>query len=210
MPSPREIQKYYSDPIEVIWLHCLRQLGWQLSRSSEVFASWDGKITLTIGRTSDLDPDDSLAQLILHELCHALIEGKRAWVKVDWGLDNIDEQHLVNELACHRLQAALADRVELRSFFAVTTDWRPYYEQIPFIWNKAQDTEQVLQWAESFEWNLDDAKKIDLQAIALAEKGLLLLQNEQYFCQALSQALQQSASIAQILKPCVDINSLWF
>ena len=204
------IQKYYSDPIEVIWLHCLKQLGWCLSRSSEVFASWDGKVTLTIGLAGDLDSDDSLAQLILHELCHALIEGKRAWSKVDWGLDNIDQQHLVNELACHRLQAALADQVGLRSFFAVTTDWRPYYEQIPIKWNEPQSTKQVLQWAEAFDRSLDEAQNLDKRAILLADKGLSLLNDEQYFSQALSQALKQSASIAQILKPCVAVNSLWF
>lgn len=210
LPNPRTIEKYYSDPIEMIWEHCIHHLGWQLSRSNEVFASWDGKSTLTIAKVSDLDPDDSLAQLILHELCHACIEGKAAWSKTDWGLDNTNEQHLVNELACHRLQAALADQVDLRTFFAVTTDWRPYYDQIPEHWDQAQNDEQIMRWSEAFNQDINDARYLDLHAIKLAQRGFSLLKSEEQFWGALSTALEQSKSIAQVLKPIVTGDSLWF
>ena len=33
-----------------------------------------------------LDEDDSLAQIVLHELCHALVEGPESLTKEDWGL----------------------------------------------------------------------------------------------------------------------------
>ena len=203
------IKKCYGDPIEIIWEHCIQHFGWQLSRSSEVFASWDGKSILTIARINDLDPDDSLAQLILHEICHAFIEGKAAWSKIDWGLDNTNERHLVNELACHRLQAALADQVGLRTFFAVTTDWRPYYEQIPTQWDEAQNDEQIWQWSEDFKRSISDARYLDTQAIELAQKGFTLLQSETYFFEAINAALEQSKSIAQVLKPIVTGDSLW-
>lgn len=210
VPQPRVIQKQYCDPIEVIWVHCLEHLGWQLERSSEVFASWDGDRVLTIGQKADLDPDDSLAQLLLHELCHALVEGKEAWQKIDWGLDNIDDRHLLNELACHRLQAALADQVGLRSFFAVTTDWRPYYDSIPNQWNALQTQKAILPWSEAFGCSLIDAKMLDQQAIAMAQRGLELLQNEVLFHQAIAEALDKTAKIAELLKPCVIQTSLWF
>ncbi len=46
-------------------------------------------------------------------------------------MENIDERDLLQEHACHRLQAALAARHGLRDFFAVTTDWRSYWDTLP-------------------------------------------------------------------------------
>ena len=115
-PPPRQVRSRYVDPIEFIWLQCFSTLGWCVRRSGEVFASWDGEGVLTLGRDADLDVDDHCAQMILHEICHALIEGPSGWKQIDWGLDNTDARHLDRELACHRLQAYWADQVSMRSF----------------------------------------------------------------------------------------------
>ena len=56
-----------------------------------------------------------LAQLILHELCHALVEGPGALNRPDWGLDNESARDVEREHACLRLQARLAQRQRLES-----------------------------------------------------------------------------------------------
>ncbi|HEX5657812.1 MAG TPA: YkgJ family cysteine cluster protein, partial [Polyangiales bacterium] len=76
------------------------------------------------------DADDSLAQLIFHELCHALVAGPRGVKRADWGMENVDARDLLQEHACHRLQAALSDRYGLRGLFAVTTDHRSYWDTL--------------------------------------------------------------------------------
>lgn len=126
----RHIQYQYQDPLTLIWLHTLEQMEWTLERSHDVFASWDGQGTLTLGYEHDLDPDDHLAQMVLHEVCHACIEGPQSWTLIDWGLYNFDHRDLHREYACHHLQAYLADQVGLRTFFAPTTQWREYYDQL--------------------------------------------------------------------------------
>ena len=128
---PRAIHHAYRDPADVIWRGAARRLGWRVARSDEVYASWDGVDTLTLSTPEGFDPDDCIAQMIFHEICHALIGGPGATRRRDWGLENIDDRDLVLEHACHRLQAALADRHGLRGFFAVTTDWRPYWDALP-------------------------------------------------------------------------------
>ncbi len=103
----------------------------RVQRSPNVYASWDGDSTLTLSSPDGLDPDDSLAQLIFHEICHSLVMGDAGLAREDWGLDNTSERDLVFEHACHRVQAALAARYGLRDFFADTTDWRPYWDSLP-------------------------------------------------------------------------------
>jgi Fe-S-cluster containining protein len=127
----RTIHSRYQDPLDLIWLACARALGIEVARSEEVYASFDGQHTLTLTSAEYFDADDSLAQLIFHELCHALVAGEVNRQRPDWGMENVDERDLEQEHACHRLQAALADRHGLREFFAVTTDWRPYWDALP-------------------------------------------------------------------------------
>ena len=129
--KPRESTQIYQDPLDLIWTQTAARLGMKLKRSSEVFASWDGADTLTIGRPEDLDPDDSLAQMIFHEICHAIVQGPEALQKENWGLENIDGRDDLREMACIRIQAALAKRYGLQTFFAVTTDWRSYQDTLP-------------------------------------------------------------------------------
>ncbi|MEP7112338.1 MAG: YkgJ family cysteine cluster protein, partial [Ilumatobacteraceae bacterium] len=44
--------------------------------------------TLLIGTDETLDADDSLAQMIFHEICHAIVAGPENFGSTDWGLDN--------------------------------------------------------------------------------------------------------------------------
>jgi hypothetical protein len=126
----RTISATYQDPLDLIWIHAASSLGITIERSADVFASWDGAGVLRIGTPETLDPDDSLAQMILHEMCHLLVEGPEAIHLPDWGLEN-DPSKIVHEHATLRLQAALADTVGLREFFAATTVFRKYYDQLP-------------------------------------------------------------------------------
>ena len=71
---------------------------------------------MTIGAPSTLDPDDCLAQMILHELCHSLIEGAESLGVPDFGLDNESERDVLREHACLRLQAWLTQRYGLRGY----------------------------------------------------------------------------------------------
>ncbi len=119
----------YRDPLDVIWLKTAERLGFRVQRSDAVFAAYDGEGTLTLSTPEHFDADDSLAQLILHEICHMMIEDCRD--KPDWGLVNTDERHLPNEHAAIRLQAKLTEAHGLRGLLAVTTDHRPYYDALP-------------------------------------------------------------------------------
>lgn len=126
----REITHRYDDPVDVIWLETARRLGMRVVRSDEVFASWDGAGTLTLSTAEHLDPDDCLAQMILHEICHALVQGPDGWTQPDFGLDNLGAPDSTREHACHRVQAALADTQGLRRMLAVTTDHRPHWDAL--------------------------------------------------------------------------------
>ena len=82
--------------------------GFRVERGDAAYASTDGKGTILVGPPETLDADDSLCQLVLHELCHALVQGEQSWTQVDWGLCNTDDRDDVAEAACLRLQAHLA------------------------------------------------------------------------------------------------------
>ena len=127
----RTLAHHYTDPTDLIWLAAAAELGMHVQRSSEVFAAWDGAGTLTLSTPEHFDPDDSLAQLILHEICHALVEGPEKFDVIDWGLDNWTDKDAVREHACIRMQAALLKPHGLRWVLAPTTDYRPYYDALP-------------------------------------------------------------------------------
>lgn len=121
----------YLDPMDAIWLSVADRIGLRVERSEEVFASTDGMGVMTIGDPAALDPDDCLAQMILHELCHSLIEGEDSLAVPDFGLDNLGGRDEVKEHACLRLQAWLTDRYGLRAVLAPTTEFRGYYDGLP-------------------------------------------------------------------------------
>jgi len=116
--------------IDEIWRRAAARVGFQLARTGDAYATSDGEGGIAIGATDTLDDDDALAQLVFHELCHAVTEGETALRKPDWGLDNVPE-HAVREHACLRVQARLADRFGLRAVMAPTTPYRDYYASLP-------------------------------------------------------------------------------
>jgi len=182
----RKILQTYHDPVELIWLHAAARMGMQIVRSAEVNASWDGQSVLTIGTPETLDPDDSLAQMILHEACHALCEGPESLRKPDWGLESFNPAKKVREHACLRLQAAFADRYGMRSFFAATTVFRRYYDRLP---------------ADPLADDGDPAVEIAREALTLANAGP--------WSEPLDDALRRTAMIAEIMDDIASTDSLW-
>ena len=127
----REPEHIYLDPLDAIWLTVAERVGFRVERSDEVYASTDGRGTMVIGTPDTLDHDDCLAQMILHELCHSLIEGAESLGVPDFGLDNESSTDAAREHACLRLQAWLTAKHGLRRVLAPTTDFRGYYDQLP-------------------------------------------------------------------------------
>jgi len=122
----------YDDPLALVWIACAERVGFRIERTPNAYASTDGRGTIFIGTDEILDPDDSPAQMILHELCHALVEGETGEKQVDWGLSGTGGRNPWREHACLRLQAYLADSAGLRDFFAPTTDFRvSFWKSLP-------------------------------------------------------------------------------
>ena len=182
----RTISKQYSDPLDLVWIHAAEQIGMQVIRDPEVFASWDGEGVLRIGAPETLDPDDSLAQMIFHEICHALVEGPAAFHREDWGLDPDVAVGAVHEHACLRLQTVLSDRYGLLEFFAATTDFREYFDRIG---------------PTPLEGSGDPAIELAKTAYRRATEGP--------WSAALDTALQQTRSIAAVVMELAPDDSLW-
>lgn len=182
----RTIEKTYADPLSIVWIHAAASMGMRVERSAEVNASWDGKEVLTIGTPETLDPDDCLAQMVLHEVCHALCEGPKSLHQLDWGLNNFDPTKKVHEHACLRLQAALADQHAMRSFFAATTMFRSYYDRLP----------------------ADPLAPGDDPAIAMAQAGWDRARTGPW-ATALDEALSRTAQIAKAIRGVTPEDSLW-
>lgn len=182
----RRIDHTYTDPLDLVWLECARRCGFDIARSPEVYASFDGHRTIQLSTPDDFDRDDSLAQLILHELCHALVSAPYGLTVEDWGLDNTSDKDLVFEHATHRLQAHLADRYELRAFFAVTTTWRPYWDRLP----------------------RDPLADGDDPAIALARAARTRADIEPWSL-ALREAFAKTVTIADLIREGAPETSLW-
>ena len=182
----RKISRKYADPVDLIWLHAAAQMGMRIERSAEVNASWDGQAVLTIGTPETLDPDDCLAQMILHESCHALCEGDSSLSKPDWGLESFNPDKKVREHACLRLQAMFADRYNMRSFYASTTMFRRYYDLLP----------------------ADPLGDGDDPAIEIAREAWNRA-NQSPWAQPLDEALRRTAMIADVLREITDDASIW-
>jgi Fe-S-cluster containining protein len=127
----RSIHARYVDPLSQLWLGCARAIGLRVVRSGDAYAATDGGGTLVIGDDASLDADDSLAQMIFHELCHSLVEGPESFTRADWGMDNVTDDDHWREHACLRLQRVLATRYGLEHLFAPTTDFRAFWDALP-------------------------------------------------------------------------------
>jgi hypothetical protein len=121
----------YADPLDRIWRTAAERIGLRVERTDGAYASTSGDGLLLLASREHLDPDDSLAQMIFHELCHSLVQGEGSFQERDWGLDNETAADSHREEACLRVQATLAARHGLRRFFAPTTDYRVFYDALP-------------------------------------------------------------------------------
>ncbi len=183
----RPITHRYVDPLSQIWLRCAERVGLRVVRSPDAYASTDGAGTMVIGADDTLDPDDSLAQMIFHELCHSLIQGEDSFAVRDWGLDNESLRDVWRENACLRLQAVLAGRHGLRRLFAPTTDSRTaFWDHLPAD-PLADRTSVEVQHA--------------LLGLARAEKPP--------WAPALGEALAATATLAALASPGAPADSLW-
>jgi hypothetical protein len=126
----RDVTHRYVDPLSQVWLGAARRIGLRVERTPHAYASTDGRGTLAIGDDATLDADDSLAQMIFHELCHSLVEGEESFSRADWGMDNTGPDHDWREHACLRTQWVLAGRHGLRAVFAPTTDFRAFWNTL--------------------------------------------------------------------------------
>jgi len=123
---------------------------------------------------------------LFHEICHALVAGPGQRSQPDWGLDNTSSADLVYEHACHRLQATLAGRYGLRSFFAVTTEWRDYWNALP----------------------ADPLAACDDPALPLARRALGEADRAPW-SEVLARALEDTAALASIARRSAPDTSLW-
>ncbi len=119
--------------IERIWIRAAASLGFTIERGTSAYASSDGRGTITIGVPEILDDDDAVAQLVFHELCHAVVEGPEAAALPDWGLDNTGTAAggVTREHACLRIAVHLAAACGLRDVMAPTTEHRGYHDALP-------------------------------------------------------------------------------
>ena len=128
-PARRGASVLATPAIEAIWRAAASEIGFSVERTREAYATSDGRGVIAIGDDDLLDADDSVAQLVFHEICHAATEGEAALNRPDWGLDNV-AAHAVREHGCLRFGAHLADRFGLRAAMAPTTDYRAYYDAL--------------------------------------------------------------------------------
>jgi hypothetical protein len=129
--TPSAVAPLDAPDIDQIWIEAADRCGFRVERGDAAYASTDGRGVILIGVRAVLDADDCVAQLVLHEICHALVQGETNWGVPDWGLDNTTNRDDVREAACLRLQAQLSDRHGLRELMAPTTPWKTYYRELP-------------------------------------------------------------------------------
>jgi hypothetical protein len=116
--------------LDGIWIEAAARLAMPVVRGGDAYVHWDGR-TLHIAEDRELDADDTVAQLVLHEMCHSLVEGPTAARVPDWGLDNTTNEDAVREAGAVRLQAHLLGAYGLRDVLFPTTPVRAFFESLP-------------------------------------------------------------------------------
>src|SRR5207237_8995394 len=112
--------------LDDIWIAAAAQLGIPVRRGGDAYVHWDGA-ALHLAGDEHLDHDDTVAQLVLHEICHCITQATRA---PDWGLDNTDDRDEARELSCLRLQAHLLGAWGLKQVLFPTTPQRSFYQSL--------------------------------------------------------------------------------
>lgn len=130
MSYERPVTARYQDPVDLIWFATARRLGLHIRRNPAIFSATDGSGLLELGPRDSLDADDSVAQMVLHELCHWATNGLETFRERDWGFD-LDAELDWREHSCLRLQAAITSLHGLRALLAPTSGFREYYDAIP-------------------------------------------------------------------------------
>lgn len=184
----REVTHRYEDPLDRIWIGCARRIGIRVERAPGAYATSDGRGRLWIAPDDELDGDDCLAQMILHELCHSLVEGPEALERPDWGLDNQSGRDDVREHATLRVQAMLTRALGLARLLAPTTDFRSFWDALG---------------ADALEPSTDPS-------VVLAKKGLVRARAAPW-APHLDHALRATAALAKSVAPygADEAGSLW-
>ena len=113
-----------TDPL---WVQLLEHAGFRLARRSTSYVWYDGRGEVAIAPDEELDADDTLAQIILHEMVHLLVQGEEARTEPDWGLDNLTDSDAYLEEAALVVQLRLLTLWGLEAVLVPTTDFRGYY-----------------------------------------------------------------------------------
>ena len=110
-----------------IWLDAAARLGIPVVRGGDAYVHWDGAV-LHIADDAELDADNTVGQLVLHEICHAIVQNVRT---PDWGLDNTSTRDAARELSAVRLEAHLTGAWGLRNVLFPTTPERAFFFDLP-------------------------------------------------------------------------------
>ena len=181
----RPVKQRYLDPIELIWLATAKRLGLVVRRHPDVFAMTEGDGILHLGPRNSLDPDDSVLQMVFHEICHWITNGLETAGQRDWGF-RLDGDLDPREHACQRLQATLAQRHGLRDMLGATGDFRQYWDRL------GEDTLAPL-----------DDSPWEAEVLRHAQKAIARADSEP-FAEPLRQALEATARIRECVQPFLN------
>lgn len=184
----RVVNHRYVDPLDAIWIACAEAAGLSIQRGQNAYASTDGHGELLLSDAAGMDADDCLAQMILHEFCHALVQGPESFDWPDWGLENETGEDAPLEHACLRVQAALLAPLGLRQVLAPTTDYRAFYDELPedpLVERKPEERESIIRARLAlgrvskppYGPHLQTALEATATLVAAVQAGLAALQN---------------------------------
>ena len=185
MDYERPILSRYLDPLELVWLSTAKRLGLDIRRDPEIFSRTDGSGMLWLGPRHDLDEDDTVCQMLLHEICHWITNGVDSVRHQDWGfpLDDADDPR---EFACLRLQAWISEQYGLRGMLGPTGQYREYYDALPA---------DVLQPLDDSPWEATIVRLAG-EAIARAQAAP--------FSPTLQEAMAATAALRHLVTPFLD------
>lgn len=182
MTYERPILSRYLDPVEVLWLATARRLGFTVRRDPAIFSRTDGSGMLWLGPRETLDPDDTVSQMLFHEICHWATNGVETFALEDWGFP-LEEYDDPREFASLRLQAWWADRYGLRGMFGPTGKYRQYFDRI------GPDPLAPL-----------DASDLEREIVAIAATAIATAQRAP-FAPTVDEALAATAAIRALVAP---------